>query len=138
MVSKYQRKFKFEMCTPDEQVISTEAVCVIFPAADGQVGILYGHAPLVAMIGAGKVTIDQEDGSQLNYFIARGFAQVRDNFVTILAEECQTVDSLDADEAREQLNAAASMPYENGQQAVRRQEAINCANAKLRVASAQS
>ena len=43
-----------EIITPDEQVLSTEAVQVILPTSSGETGILAGHVPMVTQVVAGR------------------------------------------------------------------------------------
>ena len=114
--------------------MEAQAVSVIFPAADGLAGVLAHCGPIASTLGAGPLTVEQADGHKLEYFVAGGFAHVRDDVVTILAEECQPTDCLSADVARRQLEEARA---EAGRPAVpldARQWALQVARARLRVA----
>lgn len=63
-----------------------EASSVVAPAWDGQVGILPRHAPMIALLGAGPLSIDQPGGGSLEIHIAGGVLQVEDDLLTILTE----------------------------------------------------
>ena len=60
------------------------------PAHDGEVGILYGHAPMVVLLGTGQLRIHTVDGDT-RFAVSRGFLQVVDNEVSILAEEVEAL-----------------------------------------------
>jgi F-type H+-transporting ATPase subunit epsilon len=73
-------------------VISPEAVLfegdsdsVVAPAYDGEVGILTGHAPLMALLGEGELRLGGSGGRRFN--ISGGFMQVLDNQVRVVTEK---------------------------------------------------
>ena len=71
--------------SPEQTVHEGDATSVIAPAWDGLLGILRGHAPLMALLGDGLLTI--ENGAQtLRFRVSGGFLQVADNVVTVLSE----------------------------------------------------
>ncbi|MBI5722669.1 MAG: ATP synthase F1 subunit epsilon [Planctomycetes bacterium] len=137
MASKYQRKFSLEIYSPEQKVLACEAVCVVFPAADGQVGVLANHAPLLAMLGAGAVSVEQPDGRIEEYYVARGFAQMLENTAVILAEKCQPAGTLELEQARNELQTAHDLPVGAGQAARQRLDQINAAAAKVNLAQRQ-
>jgi F-type H+-transporting ATPase subunit epsilon len=55
------------------------------PAYNGSMGILKGHAPLMALLGTGTLRIDA-GGSSKSYAVSGGFLQVVDDTVTVLSE----------------------------------------------------
>ena len=74
------------------EVVSREGrlwhgVCrhIQIPAHDGALGVLPGHQPLLAMLSAGTVELDAEDGRH-SFTVDRGFASVDSDYVTIVAE----------------------------------------------------
>ncbi len=68
-----------------------EAEAIVAPAYDGQLGILYGHAPMMVLLGEGELRL--RDGAVLRRFhVARGFLQVVENEVTVLAEEARRLE----------------------------------------------
>ena len=73
-------------------IISPEAVLyegttdsVVAPAHDGEVGILTGHAPMMALLGKGVLRIGAESGGQ-RFNVDGGFLQVVDNTVRVVTE----------------------------------------------------
>jgi F-type H+-transporting ATPase subunit epsilon len=76
---------KVAVITPEATVFEGEADQVVAPAWNGSLGILRGHAPLMALLGSGTLRIDH-GGSSESYTVSGGFLQVVDNTVTVLSE----------------------------------------------------
>jgi F-type H+-transporting ATPase subunit epsilon len=83
-----------EIITPDEKVLSTEAIQVVLPTESGEAGILTGHIPMVTKIVAGELKVIKEDGVE---FIAvdHGFAKVLGNTISVLTEAAVDVAEID-------------------------------------------
>ena len=76
--------------SPEQAVYEGPATQVVAPAFNGQVGILRGHAPLMALLGEGVLRID--NGSQtLRFDVSGGFLQVVDNTVTVMSERASAL-----------------------------------------------
>ena len=71
--------------TPEATIYEGEADQVIAPAHNGSLGILRGHAPLMALLGTGTLRIER-GGKSTSYTVSGGFLQVVDNTVTVLRE----------------------------------------------------
>ena len=71
--------------TPEATVYEGDADQVIAPAWNGSLGILRGHAPLMALLGTGTLRIEH-GGKSTSYTVSGGFLQVVDNTVTVLSE----------------------------------------------------
>ena len=132
-MAKNQRKFTLEILTPDGPVLSTTAVSLIAPAVDGQIGILGGHSPLLAMIGAGRLTLEDENGQGREFFVSGGFMDVRENAVNVLPEQCLDLPKIVPQEAQAELDRAQQMPTDTVESRARRQDALVVAQAKVRV-----
>ncbi len=78
--------------SPASSAFDGAATSIVAPAHDGEVGILYGHAPMVVLLGEGELRIRSLDG-ETRFRVARGFLQVIDNEVSILAEEVEPADA---------------------------------------------
>ncbi|WP_428276019.1 ATP synthase F1 subunit epsilon [Candidatus Palauibacter sp.] len=83
-----QRRLNVTVISPSAAAFSGAATSIIAPAHDGELGILYGHAPMVVLLGEGLLRIRTDDGSR-RFRVARGFLQVLDNTVAVLAEEVE-------------------------------------------------
>ena len=104
--------------TPERQLLRETVVEVTLPGADGQLGILPGHAPLITELGIGELTYRSVGASQpAPLAVISGFAEVLGDRVTVLAEFAERPEEIDiarAQEAKkraeERLAAAASDP----------------------------
>jgi F-type H+-transporting ATPase subunit epsilon len=104
--------------TPERQLLREGAAEVTLPGADGQLGILPGHAPLITELGIGELTYRPKGGGEQGHLaIISGFAEVLSDRVTVLAEIAERPEEIDlerAEEAKkraeERLASAASDP----------------------------
>lgn len=71
--------------SPDRTVYSGEASSVVAPAWDGKVGVLPGHAPMIALLGAGEMSLGTGVDKE-TFHIAGGLLKVEGDSVTVLAE----------------------------------------------------
>jgi F-type H+-transporting ATPase subunit epsilon len=90
------RTFRIKLLSPDRVALDADAVQAVLPAFDGEWGVLAGHAPLVAALGTGCLRVSFPDGTGRGYAVRGGFAQVRNNVLTVLAAECRGAGELDA------------------------------------------
>jgi len=87
-VSSEPRVLRVSIISPAGIGYEGKAEAMVAPAYDGQLGILYGHAPMMVLLGEGELRL--RDGGALHRFhVARGFLQVVENEVTVLAEEAR-------------------------------------------------
>ncbi len=78
---------KFEIVTPEKLVRSDEAYMVVVPGAEGDFGVLEGHAPLMSTLRDGTISVYASDGATPETLtIEGGFAEVSETGLTILAE----------------------------------------------------
>src|SRR6266853_2635665 len=78
----------------DRSLVNETVDEVEIPGSDGYFGVLPGHTPLLAVLGAGELWYRQ--GQEKHYFaIAFGFAEVQPDRVTILAEIAERADEID-------------------------------------------
>ena len=89
------KTFQFELVSPAEKLISEPARYVSVPGSEGVFGVLPGHASLISALKPGVVTFKNADQGHEDIFIAGGFADVTADNLTILAEEAESVASLD-------------------------------------------
>lgn len=128
---RYRKPFLCEILTPEGVVRRDQAVSVLFPTSDGLMGILGGRAPLVAMLGAGPLVVEDCQADRQQYFVFGGFVQVRENHVTVLAEECTPVKELDREAAWENLQRAKRLPGETAAEIEHRDRLTTAARTKF-------
>ena len=84
------RRLDVSVIAPDRVGWRGQARSVVAPAHDGELGILYGHAPMTVLLGEGELRV-RSDGETHRFRVARGFLQVVDNEVSVLAEEVEEI-----------------------------------------------
>jgi F-type H+-transporting ATPase subunit epsilon len=77
---------KVEIITPEATLFTGEASLVALPGADGALGILNNHAPLISSLGKGTVKIKDNNGKEMRFDVKGGTVEVNQNKVIILAE----------------------------------------------------
>jgi|APTNR8051073442_1049403.scaffolds.fasta_scaffold09615_2 F-type H+-transporting ATPase subunit epsilon len=98
---------KFEIVTPAAPMLSEDAELVIIPGAEGNFGVMPGHAPLLSSIRPGTIEIrDRTLKILAQYFVEGGFAEVTPERCTVLAEEAVPLAKIDREEAESRLKRA--------------------------------
>lgn len=93
--------------TPERQLLRQSVAEVQLPGADGYLGVLPGHAPLITELGVNELTYHTVDGKQSDPIaILRGFAEVLPDRVTVLAETAELAAEIDLDRAKQALERA--------------------------------
>ncbi len=99
--------FEVSLVTPEGSAFEGEAEMLIVPGADGEIGILARHAPLVAMLKAGSTRVHVRRGQDVREFATGpGFFKVEQDRALALVDDAVDVDDIDATRAQEQLAAA--------------------------------
>jgi F-type H+-transporting ATPase subunit epsilon len=80
---------KVSVISPESVLFEGETDSVVAPAYDGEVGILTGHAPLMALLGDGQLRLGSGPGRAFN--VSGGFMQVLDNQVRVVTEKASAV-----------------------------------------------
>ncbi len=80
----------FELVTPAKLVRSEDVFMVVVPGAEGEFGVLEGHAPFMSTIRDGEVQVIKSEGAAPEVITVKGgFAEVGDNGLTVLAEHVE-------------------------------------------------
>ncbi len=99
-------KVAFELASPEALLASVSVDMVIVPGAEGDFGVLPGHAPFISTVRAGVIDVYEGDKIDQRIFVADGFAEVNERGCTVLSSEAYPVDTLDRGEVEERLKAA--------------------------------
>jgi F-type H+-transporting ATPase subunit epsilon len=111
------------LVAPDRILVDLTADAVEVPSKSGYIEVLFGHAPLLAELGAGEVRLHGGEAGDQRYSVARGFVEVLPERVTILAEFAQKPEEIDTSAAQEQLSHGQELWKEAGEDAEKYQEA---------------
>ena len=98
--------FHFDLVSPERLLLSGDVQQVDVPGAEGNFGVLANHAPMVAALRPGILTIKREDG-EVRIVILGGFAEVSaSGGLTVLADNAVMADEFDAAMLAEHIQAA--------------------------------
>jgi F-type H+-transporting ATPase subunit epsilon len=86
--------FHFDLVSPENLLFSGEVEQVDVPGSEGDFGVLAGHAPLVATLRPGILTIFV-NGQQQRIAVFGGFAEVSPSGLTVLADSAAAVEDVD-------------------------------------------
>src|SRR5215813_1226893 len=90
------------LVTPDRVLLDATAEAVELPSRSGYLEALYGHAPLLAELGAGEVRLHGGSSGDQKFFVAWGFVEVLPERVTILAETALHPNEINVAEAKQE------------------------------------
>ena len=97
---------KFELVSPERLVLSSEVSMVVVPGAEGDFGVLPGHAPMISNVRSGVISIYNDRAIEARVFVAGGFAEVSNNRLTVLTENAVALDEIKRADADARLAAA--------------------------------
>jgi len=149
MAESTSNQLRVRLVTPERVLFEADASTVELPAKNGYMEVLYGHAPLLAELGAGDVTIhgaaDQAaagseaagSAGDTRYNVSWGFVEVLPNRVTILASDALKPEEIDVPRAEQQLDRGLKMWKEAGESEEAYDEALRViSEAEAKISSA--
>ncbi len=92
-------RIHLEMVAPDRSLRTATVDSVTIPGMDGDFSVLPGHTPFLSALRNGIMTT-RSAGTATNYAINGGYAEVRDNKVTVLTQTVEAEDEIDVERAR--------------------------------------
>ena len=122
------RRLFCRVIEPERVLYDGEADLVVARIADGDIGVMVDHAPVVSTVEVGAVRI-MEDDERYVFATSDGFFKVSENLVQILVEEAVPPDEIDVDEAENRVEEAENelselSPDEEDEEAQRKREEI--------------
>lgn len=129
--------FPLDVVTPERTVLAEEATSVQLPAVDGSLGIMAGHAPLLAELGVGDCVVRLAGGAEEHLALAGGFVEVSRERVTVLADTAEFAHEIDPSRAEQSLTRARELLANLGDGGGDREEAaaaLRRAQNRLRIA----
>ena len=85
-------KFKVEIISPEQKILSTEASEVTIPSYEGQMGILKDHIPLITFLRPGFISVKNQVESK--YFVEEGTVEFSANSLLILTSSAKDLKNL--------------------------------------------
>ncbi|MFA7638403.1 MAG: F0F1 ATP synthase subunit epsilon [Parvibaculum sp.] len=89
-------KLSFDLVSPERLLLSEVVDLVTVPGAEGDMGIMGGHAPVMTTLRPGVIGVQVEGQAERRFFVRGGFAEVTPEGLTILAEYTVPLDELDS------------------------------------------
>jgi F-type H+-transporting ATPase subunit epsilon len=96
--------FHFDLVSPEKLAFAGEVDQVDIPGAAGDLGVMAGHAPMVAALRPGIMTITT-GGSTQKIIVLGGLAEVSDKGLTVLADVATSIQDLDREAFADQIAA---------------------------------
>jgi F-type H+-transporting ATPase subunit epsilon len=87
--------FHFDLVSPEKLAFSGEVDQVDIPGVEGDFGVLAGHAPVVAAIRPGILTVTTSGGTHEKIIVLGGLAEVSEKGLTVLADVATSIEELD-------------------------------------------
>ena len=82
---------RVELVAADQAVWTGDAKMVVAKTVEGEIGLLPGHEPMLAILGAGEVRITLEDGNVIKANAEDGFLSVENNVVAVVARHAALI-----------------------------------------------
>ncbi|WP_237213547.1 ATP synthase F1 subunit epsilon [Falsiroseomonas oryziterrae] len=98
--------FQLELVSPEKLLLSRPVEMAVLPAAEGEMGVLPGHAPMIVALRGGIITVTENGQVTDRLFVGGGFAEVTPERCTVLADEATPVSQLSKADAELRVREA--------------------------------
>lgn len=116
--------FHCSLVTPDRQILDDDVTYVSLPVWDGLMGIAPQHAPLVAKLGDGVLRVDFPQGGSRFFYLSGGFAQMKDNNLSLLTSDATPAEQFSKQEISAKLKEAEGRTAETTEALERRRRDV--------------
>lgn len=127
--------FQCTVVTPEQQVFDEPVQYASLPGWDGQVGVMHNRAPLLVKLGEGPLRVDDATGHSRWFYVGGGFAQMKDNRLTLLTSRALPAAQISEAEARAALKEAEALVPTTDEGFARKERDLAKARAMLAAAS---
>jgi len=104
---------------------------VQIPTSEGLIGVLPGHAPLLALLGYGLLTLRDSTGEK-QYLIEEGFVEINNNHVVVLANAAEDLAKVTFEKAQAEYENALAIEPDDDVEAQEKEEKLRSARNKMR------
>jgi len=103
-----ERTFSVSLVTPEGAAFEGEIEMLVVPGADGEIGVLARHAPLIALLKAGSTRVYKDRATEdvLEFATGPGFFKVEQDRALALVDDAVEARNIDDARARKQLEEA--------------------------------
>ena len=92
--------YQLQVIAPEQMVYEGRAVSLVAPGREGYFGVLAHHAPMVAELATGVLTVEEERGARRRFAITGGFLEVEHDQVHVLADAAEAGEDIDVARAQ--------------------------------------
>jgi len=134
-----KKKMMLEVVTPYQVFYEGQIEKIVLPAADGSLGILPGHSPLVVAVTPGIARFEV-NGQTRCFSLSEGFAEIAHHVVVIVSNAAEWPEEIDENRAQSALdraNAKLNNPANTEEQRIYARHAIRRAKTRLKLAHEQ-
>ena len=96
-------KVEFELVSPERLLVSEAVEMVVVPGAEGDFGVLAGHAATVSSIRPGVLAVFENGNVASRVFVSGGFAEITPERCTVLADDAAPLEDLDRAEIEKSI-----------------------------------
>ena len=110
-------KLQLSIVTPEKLVLNEEVDQVNAPGVEGDLGILYDHAPILTTVRPGRFSYElagEKGRETIQMVVSGGYLEVTDNRVIVLAEAVEFLDEIDKERAKASLLKAEEALSDTG------------------------
>jgi len=134
-----QSSFRLEVATPERMLINEAVTEAYIPGADGYLGILPGHAPLLSEVGIGQLDYTLVNGQKHLVVVQGGWVEIHGHHVRVLANAAEMANEIDVERAQRALKRAMDRLNHKGEvDLARALNAARRAQARLEAAKGMS
>ena len=84
----------FDLVSPERLLLSEAAEMITIPGAEGDMGVMQGHMPLISTLRPGVIDVKGGSEGDQRFYVIGGFAEVTPEKLTVLAEEAVPVSEM--------------------------------------------
>lgn len=104
-----------DIVSAEQEIFSGLVESLVASGSQGELGINYGHAPLLTDLVPGPIRIVKQNGEEEVYYVSGGFLEVQPGVVSVLADTAIRADDVDEAAAEEARNTAeAALANQSG------------------------
>lgn len=125
-----KNKMRLQIITPMKTILDEMVDSVILATTEGQMGVLYDHEPVVALLGYEKLTYTQDEVKKQATTLG-GFAEVTKDQVVILTDASEFADEIDIERAKKAKERAEKRLKDGNMDNIRAEVALRKAIARI-------
>lgn len=95
-----EASYKFKVVTPDGVIFEGDVVSIVVPGVDGYLGVLAHHAPMVAAVDVGELSLRLPDGKIRHVAVSAGFLEVKTDEVDLYVDAAEFREEIDLSRAK--------------------------------------